>query len=112
MSMEITNRFENDVLVLGLDGRFDAHAAPRVEETFTTLFSQGATKVVVDFSAVGYLSSAGLRVLLVMIRKLKSAQGAIVLAGLQPHVKEVFDISGFTDLFTIEGSVQEALAAI
>jgi anti-anti-sigma factor len=74
--------------------------------------SAGGTALVVDLSAVTYISSIGLRVLMVAIKEVKPRGGRMVLAGLGPMVLEVFKISRFDMLFQIYASSEEALAAL
>ena len=71
---------------------------------------QGEKRLIIDCSALEFISSAGLRSLLLAVKKMKAAGGVIGLAALQPNVKEVFDISGFSALFTIHSTTAEALA--
>jgi anti-anti-sigma factor len=73
------------------------------------VIDQGEKRLVIDCAGLDFISSAGLRSLLLAVKKMKAAGGAIALAALQPNVKEVFDISGFSALFTIHGSKADAL---
>jgi anti-anti-sigma factor len=63
-------------------------------------------------SKLEYISSAGLRVLLVVAKKVQQAKGKVVLFGLVPNVREVFSISGFDQIFTIEPDADAAVAAV
>ena len=90
-----------DVLVLALKGRLDSVNAAAVEASITDQIKQGASRLVLDFSDVGYVSSAGLRVVLVVAKRLKEIGGRLVLIGLTPSVHEVFSISGFLQILTV-----------
>lgn len=92
-----------------LQGKVDATSAPSVEQALVGVIDQGEKKLVIDCSGLDFISSAGLRSLLLAVKKMKSEGGSIGLAALQPHVKEVFDISGFSSLFVIHGSKADAI---
>ena len=108
------SRFGNTI-VLAPAGRLD-HAAA---EGFTdALLAQlgtcraGQDLLVLDLSGVPYIASVGLRALMIASKQAKAQGGTLVLAGLQPVVKEIFEISRFTLIFTIFPSVRDALAAL
>ena len=71
-----------------------------------------AFRFVVDFSQLAYISSAGLRVLLMAAKRVKTENGALILCGMQDHIQEVFEISGFLQILTVAGTRQEAEAMI
>ncbi|HEV7455991.1 MAG TPA: STAS domain-containing protein [Roseococcus sp.] len=91
--MEITETSEGGKAVAVLDGRLDTATAAAAEAKLLAMLGQGA--VIADLSAVRYVSSAGLRVLLKAAKQAKAAGHAFAVAGLQPAVREVFEISGF-----------------
>lgn len=96
--------------LLGFDGHLDTNTAPDAEAKLNELIADGAEKLIIDFSALDYISSAGLRVLLATAKKLKAVGGTLRLYGLNPTVQEVFDISGFSTIFSIFNSEAEAMA--
>lgn len=109
--MEIAEELKGDVLVVTATGRIDSNTAPELEAVLPArIESHGAT--VVDLGRVSYVSSAGLRVLLKGAKAAKATGHRLVLAGLSPSVREVFDISGFTSIFAMEDDVARALAAL
>lgn len=110
--MKIDTEKRNGVEVLQLDGRLDANTSKDLEEKLLPLVSQPGSRVLVDGSSMGYISSAGLRVFLMAAKKAKRADSRIVLAGLSESVMEVFDISGFSALFTIRGTAEQGLEAL
>jgi len=109
MSVQIHTTKEVKGTVVQLQGKVDATSAPSVEQALVSVIDQGEKKLVIDCAGLDFISSAGLRSLLLAVKKMKAAGGGIALAALQPNVKEVFDISGFSALFTIHGSKADAL---
>ena len=109
--MQITRSTDRGIDIVSLDGRFDAHCAADVEEQLNQAISQGARKLLIDMDKVEYISSAGLRVLLATAKTLKKESGQIRVCCLKPYVKEVFDIAGFSQLFTVHNTHQEAIEA-
>ncbi len=99
-----------EVRVAILPARVDATSAGDVEGGFTQLLEAGARSLVVDFGGTEYVSSAGLRVFLAVLKSLEKSDGRIVLCGMQPFVADVFAISGFSALFEIAAAREDALA--
>lgn len=83
-----------------------------LEEKFTALIDRGERQLLVDFSRLDYISSAGLRVFIIAAKKLKSIQGKIALSALKPQIKEVFDIAGFSSIFPMFNSREDAIHAL
>jgi len=107
--MEIGEIKAGQALVVALKGRLDANSAGEVEEKLAGLLEQGLRKLVLDMTEVEYISSAGLRVLLSAAQKMNRLEGQLSLCALSQYVGEVFEISGFSSIFTITPSRQEAL---
>lgn len=95
--------------VLTIEGRLDSITSGILEKKFLTVIGAGEKNIVVDFTGMDYISSAGLRVLLMAAKKTGKLGGKVVLAALCANVKEVFDIAGFTSIFTITDSQEEAI---
>lgn len=110
--MEIQARMENSVAVVTVTGRMDALTAPAYQEKLNELIAGGTTAVVVDFDALDYISSAGLRGILSTAKALKAKGGQVRFANIKGTVKEVFDMSGFGSIFQMHDSVPSAIAAI
>lgn len=108
--MEIKTEKTNDVVILNIIGNLDSNTSGMLEETLIPAIGNEKTKIIIDCSQMGYISSAGLRVLLMAAKKSKHAGGVIVLCALKDHIKEVFDIAGFTAIFSIMPTRTEALA--
>lgn len=110
--MEIEKRKEKNILVISVKGRLDAVTAPDLEKDLLETISGGEKELLMDLSGLQYISSAGLRTLLVIAKKLKAGQGEILFAGLKGPVEEVFKISGFYSIFKIFDSPETALSRI
>jgi stage II sporulation protein AA (anti-sigma F factor antagonist) len=110
--MEIHTKKEANATVVTITGRLDAVTAPEYEKAVTVLITAGETKFVVDFDALEYISSAGLRGLLVTAKQLKGKGGQVRCANVKGTVKDVFDISGFGAIFQMDDSVAAALASL
>jgi len=106
--MDITETSEGGKTVAVLEGRLDTATAAAAEAKLLALLSQGA--VIADLSAVRYVSSAGLRVLLKAAKQAKTAGHAFSVSGLQPAVREVFEISGFDKIIPAFNTRAEAAA--
>ncbi len=87
-------------VIYALEGRLDTATAPELENVIKTGLD-GITDLTFDFSALEYISSAGLRILLTAQKKM-SAQGSMKITGANEIVSEIFDVTGFSDIITIE----------
>ena len=100
-----------EIRVAAIVPRFDAYTSREVEETFNRLAQSGCNKLICDFSGTDYIASAGLRVLLSTAKGLQKTGGQMALCSLKPYVYEVFETAGFTQIFKIYDSEDEALAS-
>jgi len=107
--MEVNIRKEEKALVVSVTGRMDAVSAPDFDTQVEERVDKGETSLVLDLSGLDYISSAGLRSMLTLAKKLKAKEGVLVLCGLQDVVNEVFEVSGFSTIFEIFGSLEEAM---
>jgi len=103
---------QGDVTLVRPAGRLDSANAPDLERQLTERLDQGAQRLLFDFSTLDYISSAGLRVVLLAGKRLRASQGKLVLVGLGELVREVFEMSGFLTLFEVHATVDEGLAAL
>ena len=110
MALEISH--DNDAVIIAIPPRFDANNAPDIESEIMTLLAVKPAKVVLDFSGTDYIASAGLRVLLVVTRNQMKAGGKVALAGIRPQVLRVFEMAGFTSIFTMCATRDEAIAKL
>ena len=107
--MQISVKTTNEVKVLTFEGRLDTQTSPDAQQQLTRLIEEGETKILVNLEKIDYISSAGLRVLLVVAKQLKTTDGELRICSLNEVVKEVFDISGFDMILPISASESEAL---
>ena len=106
--METVQEVRGQVHVLIPSGRLDTDSAADFELTVQDLLAADAKHFVIDLSKIGYVSSAGLRVLLMLAKGLEK-KGSLRLAGLNAQIRQVFDIAGFTKLFSIHPDLEAAL---
>ena len=109
--MKIQDHKKGAITVIEVEGRLDSVTSNELEKEILSLLQSGESNLLIDFAGLDYISSAGLRVLLMAAKKAKTAGGQVVLANLVNNVKEVFDIAGFNNIFPIFQSQDEALAA-
>lgn len=98
--LNITKIQENEKLLITLEGRLDTTTAPLLEAELKENLD-GVTELILDFEKLEYISSAGLRVLL-SAQKVMSKQGSMKLIHVGDLIKEIFEVTGFTDILTIE----------
>lgn len=109
--MEILEQKIGKVNIISLSGRLDAYSANDLERKLDSLIDADQVQLVVNLGQLEYISSSGLRVLLAALKKVRKQQGDIKLACLKPYIKEVFDIAGFTQLFTIFDAEEAAVSS-
>jgi anti-anti-sigma factor len=108
--MEIKEEKRGKVKIVALRGRLDANSSPGVEKQLQALIDQGEERLVLDFSELIYISSPGLRVLIVAAKNVQKVNGKLALAGLNNHIYEIFRIAHFTSIFSVYPSCEEAVA--
>ena len=92
-----------------VEGFLDAHTVPEMEKVIQELLQQKKYRIVVDFSALSYISSAGLGVFMSVIGDVKNNNGDIVLMKMPPKIYKVFDLLGFTEIFSIVDDEEAAV---
>ncbi len=110
MQLEIVEDRVGDTLILAPVDRVDSSVARDFEEFVSNRLAEGNTSLVVDFARLGFISSAGMRVLLLAAKKLRAGGGSLLLCGMRDSIREIFSISGFDRIITICNSREEALA--
>lgn len=108
--MNIATRARNDVTIVALAGNVDSKTSPQAQDALDSVLASGVKRIVLDCTALDYISSAGLRVLLGAAKRLSGAGSALRLFGLNESVREVFQISGFTTIFAVFATEADALA--
>lgn len=98
--MTIEKNLNGTELEMSLSGRMDTSTAPQFEEELKANIS-GVTKLILNFEQLEYISSAGLRVILAA-QKIMNKQGEMVIRNVNEVISEVFEITGFLDILTIE----------
>lgn len=98
--MDIKKTVEGGKLAVALSGRLDTVTAPQLQGELDTSLA-GVTELAFDFASLDYISSAGLRVLLSANKKMLAVGGQMTIAGANAVVREVFDMTGFSDIFTL-----------
>jgi anti-sigma B factor antagonist len=102
---------EDGVEVIELEGSLDGKTAPEVREQIRPVLSR-AQKLILDISRVGYLSSAGLRLLLLTYREVSTRNGKVVLLGVSKDIQMVMSHTGFLSFFTLADSREQAVKAV
>ena len=108
--MDISTRSQGGVTVIAVAGSLDSVSSPQAQQAIDAAIAGDGRKVAIDFSALDYISSAGLRVLLGTAKQLGARGGALRMYGLNDSVREVFDISGFSAILPVFKTEAEALA--
>ena len=98
--MDIKMNSASETLTLEIKGRIDTKSAPQLEEIIGSSLD-GVRLLVMDFEGVEYVSSAGLRVLLIA-QKAMNRQGDMKVRNVDPDIMEIFEVTGFSDILTIE----------
>lgn len=111
-TMTLSSEKVGGILVVSPAGQINSANAAEVESGLLAWVEQGERLCVLDLDRLDYISSAGLRVVLMLAKRLKQNSGQLVLCGLQPQVHEVFDISGFLSILTVVDSRQAALSRL
>ena len=98
--MTIEKKLNGTELTVNIAGRLDTTTAPQLEAEFKQSIN-GVEKLVLDFTSLEYLSSAGLRVLL-SAQKVMNKQGEMIIKNVNDTINEIFEVTGFVDILTIE----------
>ena len=110
--MQIAQEQQDGVVVVVPRGRIDSTTSGALEAHFAGLSKAAQPRIVVDFSNVDYISSAGLRVMLTLAKRVRDARGGLALCSLGDTVRQVFELAGFLPLFSIEGSRDVAVRTV
>ncbi len=110
--MEIKHEKTDKAHIIEIDGRLDALNNSKAESFFNQLTDQPDLSILVDCEQLDFINSSGLRIMIMSLKKMKAKGKTIVLCNLQKNIKDVFKFSGFTNLFNIELSKEEALQEI
>jgi anti-sigma B factor antagonist len=110
--MEINEITNDETTIIGIDGRLDTTNYGMLESKLMSLIDGGQVKIIMDCSKMDYISSSGLRVFLLGLKKIKLMKGRFILSDLQETIREIFEIAGFTSIFEIYKTKEEAVEAM
>jgi anti-anti-sigma factor len=108
--MKIQHVDRDGITIVAPQGRIDTTTSGSVEDAIRHLVDSGRRNLLVDLSGVEYISSAGLRVFLVVAKRMRDLRGTLVLSGMTEPVRQVFQLAGFMALFSVEPTQESALA--
>jgi anti-anti-sigma factor len=108
--VEVSTTSHGDAIVLAVSGRLDGATVPSFEARLFDLIAEGHRRIIVDLAGLRYISSAGLRVLLVAAKRLKPEGGRLLLAAPSELVGQVLEIAGFSAMLETCPTIEEALA--
>ena len=109
--MQVTIKSVQGVVLIELQGSLDGKTAPDVQRQVLP-GAEGQSKVILDLTKTDYISSAGLRILLLLYRQLKAKGGKIALVGMSEEIKDVMSNTGLLNFFLIADSLKEGIAAL
>jgi len=110
--MKISENKKGEVLILGVSGRLNCVSSPDLEKRLNELIESGEHNLLINFSNLEYISSAGLKVLLETSKELRAKEGKLLICCLSGMVKRVFEISGFNVILSTYENEKEALKNI
>jgi len=110
--LELEKRKEDKGIVVSVNGKVDSVTSPELETYLDSVSNENNTHIILDLSGMDYIASAGLRVVIVMAKKLRAKDTDLFLAGLSGPVQKVFQMSGFYSIIKIFDTLDEAMAQI
>ena len=110
--MDMIIEEKNGVIVAKIGGRLDVQSSPQAEKAILKTLEADSPKLVLNFANLEYISSAGLRVVLIALKEIKKKGGSLALCCLKNEVARIFEISNFSSIMTITNSLEEALEAV
>ncbi len=108
--MIITKEQREGKVVVRCEGRLDAMTSPQLENFVNGLIDSGAREIALDFNKIEYLSSAGMRLLLSVSKRLKKSEGRLMLFSIHEDVMEIIRMAGFEQILNIYADEKQALA--
>ena len=107
--MDINHAKKGEITIITINGRLDADTAPVADKTIKKILEGNCLRMLFDFSALDYLGSGGLRVILGATKELRRKEGQVVLSSLSNFVKEIFLVSGLNSLIPITDTVESGI---
>lgn len=111
MILDLEAREENGVTVVDVEGKMTTTTSPEADAYLKELLSEGVSQIVLNLEGMDFIASTGLRVILATGKKLLASGGKLVICSLNPTVSEVFRLSGFSRMFAVFDTEEEALAS-
>jgi anti-anti-sigma factor len=109
--MEIIQKEKNGMVCVTVKGRMEARLSPELERTIKAILKSGQKRLLFDLSALEYLRSSVLRVILSTVKMLNRKKGRVVLCCLNGYVSEIFEVNRFKDIITITDSIESGFKA-
>lgn len=109
--MDIETKTVGDVTVVEISGELDGKTSPEAQQTILPLMEEGS-KLLLDMTQVGFMSSTGLRMMLLLYRQAAASDSEIALVGLAEEIKDTMSATGFLEFFTVCDSVEDGVAAL
>jgi anti-anti-sigma factor len=110
--MELSGERAGDILVLTPGGRIDGSNSADFQSAVMERIDEGSESILLDFAGISYISSAGLRAVLILAKKLNQVNGRFALCSMQQSVQSVFEVSGFVKIIDVHPGRPEAFAAM
>jgi stage II sporulation protein AA (anti-sigma F factor antagonist) len=110
--MQINQHRERGTVIVAPVGRIDSTTSASLDEHLLKLAAAGERRIVIDMAGVEYISSAGLRVMLSLAKRIRENKGGLALCVLSESVRQVFALAGFLPLFTVTGTRDEAVERV
>jgi len=107
--MELKEQKTENCMIISIHGRLDTTNYSILEKKLMELIEQHEDKILIDCADMDYVSSSGLRILLMALKRITLAKGKFALCSLQENIREIFEISGFTNIFDIHLNREDAL---
>lgn len=106
--MEITHQNKDNYSIVKIAGRLDTTNYQELEKALNGLLEENRINLILNCEELDYVSSSGLRVFLMFLKKVKSLNGKFIICNMQENIKEIFQISGFTSIFEIHDDLAAA----
>ena len=110
--MKIISENTSELLVIHPEGRLDAITSAEFEKEVMPIIQQSGNPVLIDFEKLDYISSAGLRTLLIIAKEMKKVKKVLALCCLNEAIMEIFNISGFQTIFPIYPTIEEGVSSL
>lgn len=107
--MEVLVEEKGEVIVVKIEGRVDAATSPQLEKKLNSIIDSGYFKLILNFADVDYLSSAGMRLMLAITKKLKSLEGKLVACNMNEEIMEIIKMAGFQNVIEIYPTEEESM---